>query len=200
MERLIDFIQNVDPFWMHVLLFSGAYIENMIPPAPGDTVVVFGAYLVGTGTLTFELVFFATTLGSLAGFMTVYGVGRILGIKLVETKKWRFFSSVEFIRVEAWFEKYGYAVIAANRFLSGARAIVSLFAGVMHLNIKKVFVLALLSCVVWNVILIYAGSKVGENWGRIVGYIREYNIVVFSILVIVLSVVGIRWYRLRNRK
>lgn len=195
MESLLNFIESVEPFWIYVFLFGGAYVENLIPPAPGDTVVVFGAYLVGIGTLDFKLALLTTTLGSLAGFMTMYVLGRFLGIAFVESNKWRFFSYEGFVRIETWFEKYGYRIIAANRFLSGARALVALFAGVTRLKLGKVFLLALISCAVWNVILIYAGSKVGENWKTITDYIREYNIAVLSILVIALIVVLIRWYR-----
>jgi len=51
MEDLLDFIKSVDPLWMYMILFVGAYIENIIPLIPGDTIVVFGAYLAGIGTL-----------------------------------------------------------------------------------------------------------------------------------------------------
>jgi len=97
MEGLLDFIKGVDPLWMYIILCAGAYVENIFPPTPGDTLVVFGAYLVGIGTLNFELVFFATTVGSLAGFITMYGLGRIFGTKFVESGKWRFFSSELFV-------------------------------------------------------------------------------------------------------
>lgn len=51
MEGLLDFSKGVDPLWMYMILFLGAYVENIIPPIPGDTIVVFGAYLAGVGTL-----------------------------------------------------------------------------------------------------------------------------------------------------
>ena len=199
MESLLDFIKSVAPLWVYIILFAGAYIENIVPPTPGDTVVVFGAYLVGIGALNFKLVFFVTTLGSLAGFITMFGLGRIFGIKLIESGKWRVFSSKGYIRVESWFGKYGYGIIVANRFLSGARAIVSFFAGVAHLSFKKVFILAFLSSAIWNLILIYAGSKIGENWEIIVEYVKDYNKVVFTILTIAVVIVLVRWYKLKRR-
>ena len=33
---------------LYLLLFLSAFIENVFPPAPGDTVTAFGAFLVGT--------------------------------------------------------------------------------------------------------------------------------------------------------
>ena len=199
MEGLLDFIKGVDPLWMYIILCAGAYVENIFPPTPGDTLVVFGAYLVGIGTLNFELVFFATTVGSLAGFITMYGLGRIFGTKFVESGKWRFFSSELFVRMDTWYGKYGYGIVAANRFLSGLRAIVSFFAGATHLNFKKVLTLGLLSCAIWNVILIYAGKKVGENWEIIIEYVNDYNKLVFGILAIVLIIMILRWFKLKRQ-
>ena len=198
MEGLLDFISSTDVVWIYTFLFFGAYVENLIPPVPGDTVVVFGAILVGTGTLRFDLALLTTTFGSIAGFMTMYGLGIVFGRKIVDSARWRFFSSTEFEKIELWFEKYGYKIVAANRFFAGARAVISLFAGVARLNIKKVFTLAFLSCFIWNTILIYAGSKVGANGEVIIEVVRKYNIAMIAILVLLLIIVSYRWYKKRN--
>lgn len=198
MEGVLDFISGTNLIWIYIFLFFGAYVENLIPPVPGDTVVVFGAYLVGIGTLRFDLALLTTTFGSIAGFMTMYGFGKIFGRKIVDSAHWRFFSSTEFEKIELWFEKYGFKIVAANRFFSGARAVVALFAGVAKLNIKKVFILAFLSCFIWNTILVYAGSKVGENWEIIIDVIRKYNIAMIALLVSLLLVVSYRWYKRKN--
>jgi len=46
---------------VYVALFLSAYIENIFPPIPGDTVTVIGAYFVGTGKLNFWGVYFSTS-------------------------------------------------------------------------------------------------------------------------------------------
>lgn len=195
MEQFLDYIGSTDRIWIYTFLFFGAYIENLMPPAPGDTVVVFGAYLVGIGTISFDLALLSTTAGSIAGFMTMFYLGRLFGVRIIDSPRWKFFSSDEFTRTEAWFGRYGYRLVAANRFFSGARAIVSLFAGITNLKPVKVFFLALVSCTLWNVLLIYAGSKVGKNWEVITKYIHDYNIIVISILIIVFVIILIRWHK-----
>ncbi|MBQ41251.1 MAG: DedA family protein, partial [Gemmatimonadetes bacterium] len=40
-----------DPLWAYAFLLISAFLENVIPPVPGDAVVVFSAYLVGRGVL-----------------------------------------------------------------------------------------------------------------------------------------------------
>ena len=56
----------------------------------------------------------------------------------------------------------------------------SLGAGIAKMNPKWVFGLALLSCVIWNAILMGLGVWVGENWAVIV---RHYQWAV-SILIV----------------
>ena len=195
MEQFLYYICSTDRIWIYTFLFFGAYIENLMPVAPGDTVVVFGAYLVGIGTISFDLALLSTTAGSIAGFMTMFYLGRLFGVKIIDSPQWKFFSSDEFTRIENWFSKYGYGIVAANRFLAGARAVVSLFAGITNLKPVKVFVLALVSCTLWNVLLVYVGSKVGENWEVITKYISHYNIIVISTLVIVFVIILMRWHK-----
>ena len=76
---MIDFFLNLlsthGPLIAYCLLFLSAFVENIFPPIPGDTVVLFGAYLVGRGELSFVPVFLTTVAGSFIGFMAIYYLG-----------------------------------------------------------------------------------------------------------------------------
>ncbi|MFC1477067.1 DedA family protein [candidate division KSB1 bacterium] len=188
MDNLLEYLQSVGPFFVYVGLFIGAFLENIFPPVPGDTIVVFGAYLVGLGTLNFFIAFLSTTAGSVLGFMTCFYVGRLIDRKIVKSGRSRFITPGQYLTVEKWFDRYGYGIIAVNRFLSGLRSIISIAAGIVRLNPLKVFMYALLSCVIWNFILIYAGYSLGDNWGVVIDYIKQYNVIVFIVVSIILLV------------
>ena len=64
---LIDWMTAVTPFWAYALILLIAYVENVVPPIPGDLIVVFGGYLVGLGKLTFWGVVLLATVGGVAG-------------------------------------------------------------------------------------------------------------------------------------
>ncbi|MFC1553241.1 DedA family protein [candidate division KSB1 bacterium] len=198
MEDLLRWIESINPILIYLILFAGSFFENVFPPVPGDTIIVFGAYLVGTKSLSFEYVFISTTIGSIAGFMTIYFFGYLFGKRIVDSKNLRFFSSTEYHKVEKWFNKYGYGVVAANRFLSGARSVISFFAGITKLDIKKVVIFSAISCALWNTVLIYSGYMLGENWENVISLIKNYNKVIFIILTIVLLVLFVKW--INNRK
>ena len=157
---------------------------NLFPPFPGDTFVVIGAYLVGIGFLKFDITFLISCAGSILGFMTMYYAGLKFKEKIIERKK----SSSRFIKrvnaVQNWFHKYGFKIILINRFLSGARSVVALTAGISKLHAGKVFILSFLSILVWNGLLISGGYLLGENWSVLTDYIKRYNLIVISIIVL----------------
>ena len=123
-ENIFNYIQN--PFTAYFLLFLSAYTENVVPPIPGDVVVIIGAYLVSVGKLNFWGVYISTTLGSLAGFNTIYLLARHFGYPFINHKiRSKLFKEKYLDRAGLWFNKWGYWVIFANRFLSGTRSVIS---------------------------------------------------------------------------
>ena len=196
MEGLLHQLQQVDPIWAYFLLFISAFIENIFPPIPGDTVTVIGAYLVGRNILNFWGVYISTTLGSIVGFMTIFGIAYWLEWKIIERYQPKWMSRTRIDRVEKWFCKYGYRVILFNRFLSGTRSVISFVAGLSKMKIERVFILAFISCAIWNGALIYLGSSIGKNWREIAGFIKIYNRFVLG-LILIFAVVYIiyRYYK-----
>jgi membrane protein DedA with SNARE-associated domain len=118
--------------------------------------------------------------------MGIYGLGYLLERKIIEKYQPSWITRTHIDRVENWFRQYGYAVILMNRFLSGVRSVISLVAGLSKMKPAMVFTLSLISCAVWNGLLIYLGSIVGKNWSKIIELLKVYNRLV--LLVIILAV------------
>ena len=199
MEGLLDTIGGLSPGWLYGSLLIAAYVENIVPPVPGDTVVIFGAYLVGIGKIDFLPSLIVTTIGSLAGFMTYYAVGRYFGREYFSNKNIKWFNSTKIAKIDKWFGRWGYLVVIFNRFLAGTRSVVSIFAGFTRLNILKVTILAFISSFVWNGLLITAGFYAGKNWQYVKELVGNYNIII-SIVVILALVAGILIVKKKNRQ
>jgi membrane protein DedA with SNARE-associated domain len=198
MEEILHSLEHASPLWAYLFLFISAFIENIFPPIPGDTFTVVGAYLVGRGSLNFWGVYVCTSLGSVTGFMTIYGLAYWVERKIIEKYQPRWISRTRIDQVENWFRKYGYGVILFNRFLSGVRSVISLVAGLSKMQPIKVFILCLISCAIWNGLMIYLGSIVGENWSKITEFLKIYNRTVLA--VVILTVIFWIFYRfIRNR-
>lgn len=198
-EEFLAHISELTPFWIYVSLFAFAYIENVFPPSPSDLVVVIGGSLVGTGTLSFIPTLIITTTGSVLGFMTLFFIGWMLDKKVIKSGKLKFISVEAVLKVETWFKKYGYWVIALNRFLPGTRSVVSFFAGMSRLDIKKTVLLSTLSAFIWNFLIIYLGMLFGENVEKVDRALNTYSDIVIIITIIILLFFTLRYFFFRKK-
>ena len=181
-DSFLQFIKGIDGAYLYPALFISAVLENIIPPIPGDTVTLFGAYLVGIGQLSFSGVFAATALGNFVGFMLLFFLGRFLEKEFFLNRNLRYFPKENLLKAEIWFQKFGYMIILLNRFLSGARSVISIFAGISELKTGKVALYCLISCLLWNGMLIYAGYKAGKNWETLTALLKQYNTAVLVLI------------------
>lgn len=194
MEKFLKFLNALPDFLIYVSLALCAYVENVFPPIPGDTVTAFGAFLVGTGKLSFLGVYFSTTLGSLLGFLTLFWFGGSLGRRFFIEKDYRFFKARDIVKAEAWFSRYGYFLIALNRFFPGIRSAISVAAGITGLKTVPVALLALLSCAAWNLLWIMMGHTLGTHWqiveSKFTVILKRYNVT----MAILLAVILLLWF------
>ena len=209
LESVITWLQHADPFVVYLFLFLIAFLENVVPPIPGDVPVAFIGYLISTSSITFAGALIWSSLGSTAGFMLVYMLSKHLGLKLYaegesSVTHWlsksvhRFFPPSDMVLLRQKFATHGYLAILANRFLFGSRAVISVMAGLMHLKTALVLLAALTSAFAWNVLLLYGGYLLGSNWQDIGSYAAMYSIPVT--IAFVLMVFFVVWKFLKERK
>lgn len=184
---------------VYLTLFGAALLENVLPPVPGDTVVLFGGYLVGLGRLQLPVTFVMVTLGSWGGFMVYYAVGRWLGHTGAHRWVARWVTPEALQRGEHWVRRYGHWVVLANRMLPGARSVISLGSGFTGMPAPLVGLMALISAALWNVLLVGGGYTIGEHWQRVLALLRVYNGAVLVLLGVGVALLLARWWRRRVR-
>jgi len=186
LDHFLDTLSSLPDFLIYFLLGLSAFVENVFPPIPGDTITAFGAFLVGTQRLHFIGVYSSTTLGSLAGFMFLFWVGGLLGRRFFIAKDYWFFKAEDIISAEEWYRKHGYFLVLLNRFFPGIRSVISIAGGISKLRTFKVAWLALISAGVWNLIWITFGYMLGNNWetarDKMSYFLTRYN---YAILILV---------------
>ena len=199
-EDILSYIVKLSPFWLLVALTFFSYFENIFPPSPSDLVVVVGGSLIGKGVISFFPTLALTTLGSVAGFMTIYYIGSTLDKKVVKAHKLKFISTEGIEKVEAWFAKYGYWVVLANRFMPGTRSVISLFTGLSELEIKRTTILCTLSALGWNTLILYLGMIFGSNVKKVDKLLDTYSDIVLAITVAAVIIFFIRFFIQKKKK
>lgn len=206
---MIAWLQQADPASVYLLLFLFAFLENVIPPIPGDVPVAFAGYLLTYGRISWFWSLFWSSIGSTGGFMTVFLLSRTLGLKLYASgvgevrhkfARWmhQLFPPSEMEGVRQKFSGHGYAAVLVNRFLFGSRALISIVSGLLHLRIPLVLLASLVSATLWNVLLISGGYLLGSNWEKI-----GMSVALFSVPVTLLLLGFMVWTvvkYLRKRK
>ncbi len=198
MNEFIQSITSLDPIWVYVAIFFVAYIENLFPPAPSDILVVFGGAIAAMGKGHFVFAFIAGATGGTLGFMTMFTIGKWFGNRILEQGKIKFIKLDDLHKFEKWFTKWGFWLIAINRFLTGTRAVVSFFAGVAELDFTKTTLLSLFCSMLWYAILVFAGYTLGHNWQKVSDYLKSYSIIVTIIFILVIIGLLIRYYKKRR--
>ena len=198
-ESILTEISSFSPIWIYITLFLFAFIENVFPPSPSDLVVVVGGTLIATGAIHFIPTLILTSLGTVIGFMVLFYIGSTVDKKVIHSGKFKFIPVDAIDKVEIWFKKYGYGIILANRFMPGTRAVISFFAGLSHLDVKRTIILSTISAFAWNALILYLGYIFGDNVELVDKYLTTYTNIVIGITVVVVLFFVIRFY-LRKKK
>ncbi len=198
-ELIKDLIDTVPVFWVYLILFVSSVMENLAPPLPGDTITVFGAYLVGVGKLDFFATYLTTTAGSTVGFMIIYFIALKLGSDYFREKDFRFLPASSLDKCQIWFDKYGLILIGVNRFVTGARTAITIFAGITKVSWLNALVFSTISALIWNGLLIYLGFTLGENWQIVETYLAKYSTFVLVVLISIVIIYFVRKF-LKNRQ
>lgn len=199
LEHILSYISNVDIAYLYLILFFFSFIENVFPPSPSDVVVVVGASLIATTKLSFIPILLITSIGSAMGFILMYYVGKLFGEKLLRKGKIKFIHKDDIEKADRWFNRWGYRLILANRFLPGTRSVVSFFSGVHELNLSRTFIYAAISAFAWNAFIIYLGMVVGHNVQLIDYYLNTYSYAIGGVTLLIFAVILIRLF-LRKKK
>ena len=198
-EDILTQLSTFSPIWIYITLFLFAFLENIFPPSPSDVVLLIGGSIIATGSINFILTLIISTAGSMAGFLLKFYIGSTVDRRVIESGKYKYIPVDGIHNVEKWFRKYGYFVIVANRFLPGTRAVISFFAGISNLDIKKTTLLCGVSALAWNAIILYLGYVFGDNVEMIDSYITTYsNIVIAVTILIVMFLVARMIFRKRK--
>lgn len=196
-QWISDTITSLGSFGIAVLML----LENLFPPIPSEAVLPLAGFLVGRGEIGFVPALVASTLGSLAGALLLYALGKRGGRPLVERHGGKLgVSEADLDRAEGWFDRYGSAVVLLARMVPIARSIVSIPAGVVEMPLGRFTLLSAVGSGLWNALLIGAGWFLGANWSLVSDFVGQVSNVLLIALVVAVVPFAIWWRRRKGKQ
>jgi membrane protein DedA with SNARE-associated domain len=197
-EWVFSIVDRMGEIGVGLLIF----LENLIPPIPSEAILPLAGFRARTGALNVWLVWPAATIGSVLGALVLYGVGAWLGydrLRALAGKRWFFITSQKDLdRGEKVFSEHGGKMVLFGRCVPLIRSVVSIPAGIDRMPLPRFLLLTAIGSGVWNAIFIGLGWILGDNWGRVQGWLGPVSYVVLGLVVVGLIWLAIRKVRQRS--
>lgn len=178
-----------------LVVLVSAWIEFVFPPYPGDTILLLGFFLAAHGAGPWQVLYFWAVLGSTLGVVTVYGLGRAIGInpflKLLNRRR----KKIQYEDLERLLGRFGNRVVLLNRFMPVVRGFLLPAAGALRLGFAKVTLLAFVGNLLFVGFLTGLGTLGADSWEQMVDQARGVKQVLGGLL---LATFAIWWWRRRR--
>ena len=200
-EGLVNIITGVASSVGYLGIAILMALESMLTPVPSEVVMPFVGYMVTKGEFSFFWAAIISAIGCLIGGIISYYMGYYGGRPFVnKVGKYFLIDEKHLAWTENWFRKYGDKTIFVSRFVPVVRHFISIPAGTGRMNITKFIIYTFLGSLMWNSTLLYAGFKLGQNWGLISKYSTKIDIVLIVVISLGLIYYGWRIYENFFRK
>ena len=203
MQELVIMLMNKYGYIGILILIM---IENIFPPIPSEIILCFGGFMTTNSNLTIIGVILFSTIGSLLGAIILYMIGKMLNkerlIKIISGKTGKILrlKKKDIEKADHWFDTKGVKTIFICRFIPIVRSLISIPAGMSEIPLTKFIILTTLGTLIWNTILTYLGSIMGQNWTKVVYIIETYSTIVLIIAIITLAIYIYHFYKKRIKK
>jgi membrane protein DedA with SNARE-associated domain len=200
MEEWLRLLQLNNPAVGLALVALAGLMEYLLPPLPGDTLMLLGFFLAGHGDLPFSGVLVAALAGSMAGAEASYRLGAKMGQSYFFLRRSRFTAGVLPV-LQRYLSRFGTALLLLNRFLPVLRGFFLYAAGMGRMPWKSTFFCANASNLAWILLIAWVGHHFGSSWDRLQEAFRAYTGLIGIILLayVVFTLLRYRFTRQPSR-
>jgi membrane protein DedA with SNARE-associated domain len=199
-SAILDWLFNLPPALIYLVIGAGAAVENIVPPVPADTFVLLGAFVAANGRASPLLVFLVTWGANVSSALLVFVLARRFGPAFFERHRaghW-LIRPKQLERISRFYQKWGTPAILVSRFLPAFRAIVPVFAGITRVPRRRVILPIAAASALWYGILVILGTTAGRNLDVILDALNRAGIVLVIIAAALVALVMAWWWKTRS--
>jgi membrane protein DedA with SNARE-associated domain len=200
----IPFLENLYGAVGYIGVMIAMAIESAMVPLPSELILPFAGFLVSdpdaieplTGQpWNFWLVVVFATIGNTIGSLIAYAIGAYGGRPFLERYgRYILIRPHEIELADRFFERWGAQTAFFSRLLPIVRTFISFPAGVARMNLGKFIVYSTAGAFIWSILLVWAGTVLGENWEDIRRILQPFDLAIAIGVVVFFA--GALWWRL----
>ncbi|BAZ43955.1 SNARE associated Golgi protein [Chondrocystis sp. NIES-4102] len=194
----LDILQEFAHLYGYWAVFFGIALENMGIPLPGETIVIVGGFLAGSGELNYWWVLASAIAGAALGDNFGYWVGRSGGWQLL-VKIGKIFR-IEEQQLEQAKDRYSRNAAQAvflGRFVTILRIFAGPLAGITKMPYQKFLFYNFSGAAVWSTTIVTLAYFLGNvvSLEQIIIWFSQAGIAALALLIALLGIVFVWEYR-----
>lgn len=172
-DRIIEFFNGAGYLGIAALML----LENLFPPIPSELIMPAAGFGAGQGQMNLVGVIIAGTVGSVAGALFWYYVGKMIGADRLRSwagrhGRWLTLAPRDIDRVDRWFDHHSGKAVFLGRLLPALRTLISVPAGVFDMGLLRFLLFTTLGTAIWTTLLAVAGYLLQGQYLIIAGYLN----------------------------
>lgn len=178
--------------WVYLILFLVIFCETgliFFPFLPGDSLLFAAGSLAALGGMNVHVLAILLVIAAIAGDAVNYAMGKIVGPKVFNRPKSRFFNPDHLHTAQSFYERYGNKTIVFARFIPIVRTFAPFVAGIGKMPYRQFFQFNVLGAVIWVYGLLYLSYFFGS-----IAWIQQHfswvilGIIFFSLVPVVVKI------------
>ena len=163
--------------------------ENVFPPIPSELIMPMAGFTAARGALNMVGVVVAGTVGSLAGVLLWYYIGRWIGLERLKRwaakhGRWLTISPEEVDEAAAWFDRHCGKAVLIGRLIPAVRTLISVPAGVAGMALMRFLTYSALGTALWTALLAAAGYLLEDQYQKVGDYLNPVSNVILGLIVL----------------
>lgn len=163
--------------------------ENVFPPIPSELIMPLAGFTAAKGELNIVLTVIAGSVGSLAGALAWYFVGKWVGSDRLKRwakrhGRWLTLHPRDVDKAGDWFRRHGAVAVFVGRLVPTVRTLISVPAGIARMPLVPFLIYSALGTTLWTAFLAGAGYLLQDRYRSMEAWMNPVTNVVFGLIVL----------------